>query len=139
MALYVYRVSDGMLISWSPDDDAPVASDLVLTAKGFAKVTGLLPLDNTHAWDAPTHSVVVVAFTQLKALSLVNWCNRFTAAEIVAMKASTNQGVVKFMFLLPMASTQTIDVNSTVIQNAVALLLAQGILASQARADAILA
>jgi len=139
MALYVYRISDGRLYSWSPNDDAPVASDQVLTANGLAKVTGLAALDNTHEWDAPTHSVVVVVFTPQKPLSLVNWCNRFTAAEIVLLKASTNQNVVKFLFLLPLASNQTVDVNSQMIQNAVSLLLAQGILATQARADAMLA
>lgn len=138
MALYVYRVSDGTLISWSPNDTDPVASDAALAANGFAKVTGLLPLDNTHSWDAPTHSVVVVAFTPIRYLSVFDFANRFTAAELAAVRASANAGVQKFVFMLPLAINQTIDLNSPVITQVMTLLVAQGLL-TQARANAIVA
>jgi len=136
MALYVYRISDGLLISWSPNDSDPVASDAVLTAKGWAKVTGLLPLDDTHAWDAPTHSVVVVAFTPIRYLSVFDFANRFTAAELAAIRASANTGVQKFVFMLPLAVGQTIDLNSPVITTVMTLLVAQGLL-TQPRANAM--
>jgi len=138
MALYVYKISDGSLQSWSPNDTDPVASDAVLAAKGFAKVTSLLPLDNTHSWDAPTHSVVVVAFTALRFLSVFDFANRFTPAELAAIRASANSGVQKFVFMLPLALNQTIDLNSVVVQNVMTLLVAQGLL-TQVRADAMVA
>jgi len=138
MALYVYKTSDGTLVSWSPNDTDPVASDAVLAAKGFAKVTGLSPLDDTHAWDAPTHSVVVVAFTPVRFLSVFEFADRFTPGELDAVRSSTNTGVKKFVFMLPLALNQTIDLNSQRIQNVMALLVAQGLL-TQARANAMVA
>ena len=137
MALYVYKISDGTLVSWSPNDSDPVASDAVLAANGLAKVTGLLPLDNTHAWDAPTHSVVVVAFTPIRFLSVFDFANRFTAAELAAIQASANAGVQKLVFMMPLAINQTIDLNSQVVQTVMTLLVAQGLL-TQARANAII-
>lgn len=137
VALYVYRVSDGSLVSWSPNDTDPVASDAELAAKGFAKTTGL-PLDNTHAWDAPTHSVVVVAFTPIRFLSVFDFANRFTPAELAAIRASANPGVQKFVFMLPLALNFTVDLNSPVITQVMTLLVAQGLL-TQARANAMVA
>ena len=138
MALYVFKQSDGTLVSWSPNDTDPVASDAVLAAKGWAKVTGLLPLDDTHAWDAPTHTVVVVAFTPIRFLSVFDFANRFTPAELAAIRASANPGVQKFVFMLPLAINQTIDLNSPVITTVMALLVAQGLL-TQVRANAMVA
>src|SRR5882672_4974493 len=127
MALYVYKIADGSLMSWSPNDSDPVASDTVLTAKGFAKTTGL-PLDDTHAWDAPTHSVIVVtAPTPIRFLSVFDFANRFTPAELAAIRASANAGVQKFVFMLPLALNLTIDLNSPVITQVMTLLVAQGL------------
>ena len=137
MSTYVYRLSDGSLYSWG-DDGGPIASDAELAAKGMAKVTGLAAIDQTHAWDITTHSVIVViAPTPFRQLSVFEFANRFTAAEIVAMQASSNNGVKKFLFMLPLANAQIIDLNSQVIINVMALLVSQGIL-TQARSDVIL-
>jgi len=137
MTTYVYRLSDGSLYS-SGADGGPIASDTELAAKGMAKVTGLAPLDSTHAWDAATHSVIsAIAPTPLRQLSVFEFANRFTGAEIAAMQASSSNGVKKFLFMLPLANAQTIDLNSQVIVNVMVLLVSQGIL-SQARSDAIL-
>jgi len=96
------------------------------------------PLDSTHAWDAATHSVIsAIAPTPLRQLSVFEFANRFTGAEIAAMQASSSNGVKKFLFMLPLANAQTIDLNSQVIVNVMVLLVSQGIL-SQARSDAIL-
>jgi len=138
MALYVYKISDGTLVSWSPNDSDPVSSDATLAARGFAKVTGLLPLDSTHTWDAPTHTVVVVAFTSVRILSVFDFVNRFTPVELVAIRASANPGVQKFVFMLPLALNQAIDLNNPVITTVMTLLVAQGLL-TQSRADAMVA
>jgi len=137
MATYVYRISDGSLYSCGADG-GQIASDSELAAKGMARVTGLAVLDQTHAWDPSTHSVIsVVAPTPLRQLSVFEFANRFTGAEIAAMQVSSNNGVKKFLFMLPLANAQTIDLNSQVVVNVMALLVSQGIL-SQARSDVIL-
>ncbi len=139
MAICIYRISDGSLYSWSPDDNAIVASDEDLALRGLAKVTGVYALDSTHAWDAATHTVVVVvAPTPLRYMSVFDWINRFTGAELAAIRASSNNGVQKFVFMLSLAVSQTIDLNSPTIVQVMALLVSQGLL-TQVRSDAIMA
>lgn len=138
MALYVYKISTGALVSWSPNDDAQVASDAELASKGLAKVVGLTALDSTHAWDAPTHSVVVVAApTLIRVMNVFDWMDRFTPAELVAIRASANAGVQKFVFMLPLAASVGVDINSGRMQTVMALLVNQGLI-TQARSDAIM-
>ncbi len=138
MAVCIYRISDGSLYSWSPYDNAVVATDEDLALRGLAKVTGVYALDSTHAWDAATHTVIVVsAPASVRFLSTFDWINRFTAAEIAAMQASANAGVKKFLFMVPLATSQLIDIDSPMIIAVMALLVSQGILTQQ-RSDAIL-
>lgn len=138
MALYVFKQSDGTLVSWSPNDTDPVASDAVLAANGLAKLTGLPSLDSTHAWNTITKTVsVVVAPTPVNSIPLVNWFFRFTGAELVAIRASTDPNIQKFMFLAVLSNNQTIDVNMSIVQNAVNLMVSLGLLTAP-RATVIL-
>lgn len=137
MATYVYRTNDGSLYSWSPDNNTPTPSDADLALRGFAKVTGLASLDSTHVWDAPTHTVVVVtAPTPIRFISVFDWINRFTPAELAGIRASSNNGVQKFLFMVPLAFAQNIDLNGDAVQSVMTLLVNQSLL-TQARANAI--
>lgn len=137
MALYVYRIADGGLVSWCPGDNDPVASDEELSAQGFAKITGLAALDDTHAWDTGQKNVVtVVSALRPKLVPTFNFILSFTAAENSAVRASTNPEVQHLLFALTVAPQ--IDLNSATIQNGVAYLVSLGFL-TQDRATAILA
>ncbi len=56
MAIYVYSLSDGSLVSYSPNDTDPVASPARLAANGLAFVSGLPQLSPTVAWNPATHT-----------------------------------------------------------------------------------
>lgn len=58
MAIYVYRKSDGVLVSYCPEDTDPVASADVLAAKGLTVVTGVPKQSDTTVWDAKTQALV---------------------------------------------------------------------------------
>lgn len=138
MAVYIYRLSDGTLASWSPNDGDPVALDAALAANGLAKATGLPALDSTHAWNTVTKTVsVVVAPTPVNSIPLVNWFFRFTGVELAAVRASTDPNIQKFLFLAVLSNNQTIDVNMSIVQNAVNQMVALGLLTAP-RATVIL-
>lgn len=60
MAIYVYRLSDGSLYSWCPNDTDPVASASILAANGLASVSGLPALSPTIGWNPATKSTTSV-------------------------------------------------------------------------------
>lgn len=137
MALYVYAVADGSLVSWCAGDNDPVAPDEVLAARGLAAVRGLPPLDETHAWDASTKTVIeVTAPSTPKLIPTFEFILSFTAAENAAIRASSDPNVQHLLFALTVA--QQIDLNSTTIEQGVGYLAAIGLL-TQDRAAAILA
>jgi hypothetical protein len=128
MALYVYQIADGKLVSWSPDDDCQVASTEELTAKGLEVAAGLLALDSTHAWDAATKSVVVVSVPVLpRPINTGIWIMRFTAAEFDAINASSDANLRHFLFALN--HTIQIDLNDPIIEQAVNLVASLGLIA----------
>lgn len=138
MALYVYKLAGGALVSWSPSDDAQVAPDDELAAKGLAKKVGLAALDATHQWNAATQTVVVVAAPDvMRVLGVFDWLDRFTPAELVAIRASTNPGVQKFIFMLPLAAASGVDIGSARMRAVMTLLVNQGLI-TQNRANAIM-
>ena len=99
MALYVYNTESGELYSWSPGDTDPVASNDELAAAGLTAVTGFPALDDTHAWDPATKSVVEVTPPPKPAPILTaNWILRFTPQEFQAINNSTNAVVQQFMY-----------------------------------------
>lgn len=138
MAAYIYNTATGTLVSWVPNDTDPVAPAGVLASNGLTAITGLPALDSTHAWDPTTKTVItVIAPTPPKPLPLVNWVFRFTAAELDAIRASSDPAVRKFMFLLPLGANQLIDLSQVFVQNAIANMVTLGLL-TQARANVIL-
>jgi hypothetical protein len=61
MALYVYNISDGALVSWCPKDTDPVADAATLSKAGLTSIAGLPALDAAHVWDAVQKTVLTVA------------------------------------------------------------------------------
>jgi hypothetical protein len=120
MAIYVYTTATGVLYSYIPDSvtiaqaqaSKQLAPTATLTAAGLTAVDSLPALNGTHAWDAPTHTVVVVAAPPVtRFLSVYAWILRFTPAEIAAIRASSDSVVQYFLFVLPLALNQMVDLN----------------------------
>jgi hypothetical protein len=129
MALYVYKIADGALYSWSPEDDGQVADDATLAAKGLAKVVGLPPLDDTHVWDAATTTVVEIAPpVPVKNIATQEWILRFTSDEYQAIKQSTNADVGHFWFSIQCSTI--LNLNDQAIIDGVNLLVTNGLLDS---------
>ena len=61
MAIYVYRIADGSLYSWCPNDTDPVATPAQLAANGLAAKSGLPPLGPTVGWNAATQTTVPIS------------------------------------------------------------------------------
>ncbi len=60
MAIYVYKISDGSLFSYCPNDTDPVADAARLTLNGLASVSGLPQLSPTTVWNPLTHTTRTV-------------------------------------------------------------------------------
>jgi hypothetical protein len=136
MALYVYKIADGSLYSWAPNDTDPVAADATLAASGLTKVTGLAPLDASHAWDMATKTVVsVTPPTPSNDIEVWKFIMLFTPAEHAAIAASTDQRVTQFMMAIQVA--QTINLNEPIVQGGINYLVTAGLL-TQANANLII-
>jgi hypothetical protein len=99
MALYVYETATGRLVSWGPSDDTPVASDEVLLERGYSKATGLAALDETHAWDEATKTVVVVpAPVYPRDIPTSRFVLAFTPTELEAVRNSSDP-IVKQLWI----------------------------------------
>lgn len=97
MAAYVYEVATGRLVSWGPDDNMQVASDL--EERGLALVIELPPLDTTHAWDEATHTVVEVDPPyQSREIPTSRFVLAFTPTELEAVRTSSDP-VVKQLWI----------------------------------------
>lgn len=137
MAICVYKIADGELVSYCPDDASPVASADELAANGLAVKTGLPQLDTTHIWDAATQNVVVVAAPAVsRFIPTWQYIKAYTPAESAAIRASADATVQHILYMLSFA--QTVDMNSADIQQGVGYLVAVGLL-TQERAAVILA
>ena len=138
MALYVYYTSNGVLYSWSPEDNAPVAPPADLAAKGLDKKTGLPPLDETHAWDPPTRTVkTVVAPTPPNPLQTWDFINAFTANELATIRGTTSDNNIQ-QFLFSLQCTQGVNLNAATIDSSLQYLVNKGLLTAQ-RKQVILA
>ncbi len=145
MAIYVYVTTSGVLHSYIPDNvtiaqaqaSGQLASNAVLTANGFTAVDGLLPLDSTHIWDAPTHTVVVVTPpTSVNLVASFDFVMAFTATELAAIRASSDNNVQQFLFALQV--TGGVNLNHATISNSLTYLVNHALLTAP-RATAILA
>jgi hypothetical protein len=134
MATYVYVTATGALVSWNPSDSDPVAPDAVLTAKGFSKAAGLLPLDATHRWDAATHAVVVVAAQKSMPTQQEFW-KRFTPAERTALQTILRTGSLAAQdglrsFKDYIQSAPLVDCNDAYILTSVQTMESAGVIAA---------
>lgn len=137
MAVYIYKSSDGTLVSWGPNDTDPVASDAELAAKGYTKISGLPVLSPTVAWDSPTHTTVtVVAPTPANIINTFDFIMAFTPTELANIRASADNAVQRFLFALQV--TQGVNLNATTITGALNFLVTQSLL-TVPRASAIVA
>ncbi len=145
MAIYVYVTATGALTSYIPDNvtiaaaqaSGQLASNAILTANGLSAVDSLPPIDATHAWDAPTHTVVVVAPpTPVNLVASFDFVMAFTATELAAIRASADNNVQQFLFALQV--TGGVNLNHATISNALTYLVNHSLL-TQPRATAILA
>lgn len=137
MAIYVYRLSDGTLYSWCPNDTDPVAPPSVLANNGFGMVNGLPPLTQGRftstmttmvVWDSVNKTTSTVAIPPQP--NIINWpafINLFTPAEIGAIQGSTDNKVKQWLMAY---SASPVDLNSTPIKNAVNYLVTAGLLSS---------
>jgi len=134
MAIYVYKTTDGALVSWCPNDGDPVAPDAELAAKGLAKIAGLAALDDTHGWDAATHSVVAIVPRKPVVTVLAFW-QRFTAAEREALQNAflTGTQAVKNAigaFRDYLVAGGSVDLNDGYVQTKVTQMETAGVLAA---------
>lgn len=137
MAIYVYKVLDGTLVSYCPNDTDPVAPTAILEAQGLAARSGLPPLDSTHQWSPASQTVVTVTVAAPpKLIATSSWIMRFTPAEFAAIRASTDSAVQEFMYAL--LGIQQISLADPVIVNGVNYLVSINLLASS-RVAAIMA
>lgn len=137
MAIYVYATATGALVSWCPNDTDPVAPAATLAANGLASMSGLPALDATHAWDAASKTVVVVAApVQPLWVSSYQFILLFTAAETTAIRASTDANVQHWLFALSVA--QQVDLNDTAtVQPGLGYLASLGLITSARMAQII--
>lgn len=145
MAIYVYVTTTGALHAWIPNNitiaqaqaSGQLADNATLVANGFTAVDGLAPLDSTHAWDAATHTVITVtAPTPANVIATFDFIMAFTATELAAIRASSDNNVQQFLFAMQV--TQGVNLNAGTIQNALTYLVNHSLL-TQPRATAILA
>ncbi len=137
MAIYVYKIADGTLVSWCQNDTDPVASPAQLAAQGLTSVSGLPPLGPTVAWNPATHTTItVVAPTPANVIDTFDFIMAFTPVELAAIRASGNNTVQQFLFAMQV--TQGVNLNHTTITNALNGLVTLSLLTAP-RATAILA
>jgi hypothetical protein len=128
MAIYVYTAATGVLYSYCPNDSDPVADPATLKAKGLTATTGLPALTPTHQWDPATKTVAIVAATELpNFIPAYLFVNCFTGAETVAIQASTDPLVKRFLLMLSVA--QQVNLNDPTVQNGVGYLGSIGLIA----------
>ena len=134
MATYVYFSATGELYSWNPNDSDPVAPADVLEANGLEVVSGLPPLDATHAWDAASATVVTVEAPVAPQPILTSiWILRFTPVEFQGIMASTDATVQQFMYSIN--HTTQIDLTTQQIIDGVTYLVTVGLLISERQPD----
>lgn len=127
MAIYVYDKATGALVSYCPEDTDPVADAATLAAQNLVAVRGLPPLDDTHAWDAATRSVVIVKAPPVpRLIGTGRWVLRFTPDEFDAISTSTDKVVKHFMYALN--RTVEIDLNDPSIMQGVGYLASIGLI-----------
>jgi hypothetical protein len=146
MAIYVYNNSNGVLISWIPEDltiaqaqaSGQLASNADLAAAGNGAKDNLPPLDETHAWDPATKTVItVVPPIPVNLLNTFDFIMAFTPAELATIRGTTTDDNIQ-RFLYALEVTQGMDLNNATIKNSLQYLVTKGLL-TQARANAILA
>jgi hypothetical protein len=110
MAIYVYNIDNGELVSYCPDDSDQVASPEELQANGLTSGSGLPPLDETHVWDAAQRAVVrVPAPVKPRPVSTAKWILRFTPQEWLSFVNSDDLAIQHF--ILALRHTTEIDLS----------------------------
>jgi hypothetical protein len=146
MAIYVYQTTNGILVSWIPEDltiaqaqaQGQLASNAQLAAAGNSAVDKLPPLDESHTWDPTQKTVITITPpTPVNLLNTFDFIMAFTPAELAAIRGTTTDNNIQ-RFLYALEVTQGMNLNNTTIQNSLQYLVSKGLL-TQARMNAILA
>lgn len=139
MAIYVYSNVSGVLVSYCPGDNDPVADDATLANQGMSVVRGLPPLapDRSNFWDAATRTVLsTTPPPKAKPITAGDWILRFTPDEVQAILASNDKVVKHFVFAL--GHSVDLDLSHQSMINGANYLVSVGLLTS-ARAAIIMA
>ena len=144
MAIYIFKLSGGDLVSWIPDNitiaqaqtSGQLAPSAILTAQGLGVIDGLPPLSATVAWDAPTKTTVTItAAAVAQPMPTYFFLLRFTAAEYAAISASIDTATIQWWDAI--RRTKIVDMTDPSIQTAGTHLISIGLLTS-GRANTIL-
>src|SRR6516225_8383446 len=124
MAIYVYVTTSGILQSYIPDNITVagaqaaglLADPNTLAQNGLTAVGGLPPLSPTVAWDPVNKTTMtVVPPTPPNLLNSFDFIMAFTAAELAAIRASTDNNIAQFLFAMQV--TQGLNLNHSTIKN----------------------
>lgn len=134
MAIYVYKIADGSLVSYCPNDTDPVADAATLSKAGLTALTGQPAMSATSAWDATTKAVKAVVGAKSVPSVMLFW-QRFTAAEREAIENSymTSTQAVKNAigaFFRYVQSAGAVDCNDAYIVAKVQQLETAGIISA---------
>ncbi len=142
MAIFVYRTSNGVLVSQIPENLTiaqaqalgQLASAAQLNASGLAAVDGQPMLDSSHAWDAGTHTVISVTPPKSTVMLKEFW-KRFTdtereSIEDLAMTGTAGQRKAVMAFFRYVQAAGSVDCNDSYIQAKVNQLETVGTIAS---------
>jgi hypothetical protein len=137
MAIYVYEIATGVLVSWCPNDTDPVADPATLAANGLASVSGLPALGPTVAWNPSTKTTQTVAApTPALNVTAAQFVMLFTPAETAAIRASTDPNVQHWLFALSVSPLVNLN-DTTVIQPGLQYLVAQNLITSARMAQIV--
>lgn len=139
MAIYVYDNFTGVLVSYCPGDNDPVADAATLAAQNMSVAKGLPPLasDRSNFWDAATKTVVSTTPPPTpKPIKTADWLLRFTADEVQGILQSNDKVVKHFVFAL--GHSVDIDLSHQSMINGANYLVSTGLLTA-ARAAIVMA
>lgn len=139
MAIYVYDIATGTLVSYCPGDNDPVADTATLAAQNMGVAKGLPPLasDRSNLWDAATKTVISVTPPPTpKPIKTADWLLRFTPDEVQGILQSNDKVVKHFVFAL--GHSTDIDLSHASMINGGNYLVSIGLLTA-ARAAIIMA
>lgn len=129
----IYQVEDGRLVSWTTDA-SKIAPAATLAARGYVCVT-IEDADPAGRWNPTTHTFEPVAPEAARILTPLQFRDRFTHAEEVAITAAAAASVDIRVWLDRLAVAQEISLDDARTIAGVGALEAAGLLAAGRAAE----